>query len=184
MHRILAKRRNGVSVVALREVLADRGLDCSRRTVERDLTWLRDHLDAPLVNSGAHGWRYESERNELPGLWFSDEALAALLLMADVLERQPRGLLAKTLGPFRNRLEALLERQGSGLPAWRQRLRLLRMAGRVPGSNFDTVAGALSARRRLLIHDHARSTDQLFPRAAGSRMSAIRFPFCDAHLCR
>jgi len=158
LHRLLAGRKTAMPADDLCIEL-----DCSRATLYRHLAYLRDALGAPLVHDREHGgYRYEGgARFELPGLWFSADELAALLVLDELLERQPFGLLAQTLTPFRARLEKLAQRAGVGLPNWRSRLRLLRMAARSAGAHFGSVAEALARRRRLRIDYHARHDDRM-----------------------
>jgi predicted DNA-binding transcriptional regulator YafY len=161
LHRLLSGRRTGISFEDLQAEL-----ELTRSSLRRTITYLRDTLDAPLVHDRERGgYLYDGDgRYELPGLWFSAQELSALLVLDEVIARQPLGLLAETLRPFRARLEQLAQRAGVGLPDWRARLRLLRMAARDPGSQFGIVAEALARRRRLFIDYHARSDDRMAPR--------------------
>ncbi|MES0872866.1 helix-turn-helix transcriptional regulator [Sinimarinibacterium thermocellulolyticum] len=161
LHRLFTGRRTVLTAQDLRQQLR-----CSRATLNRSLAFLRDALGAPLIHDRElGGYRYETgSRFELPGMWFSAEELAALLLLDEILGRQPLGMLAEILGPFRSRLEALAQQRGVGVPQWRARLRLLRMAARPAGDCFPIVAGALAQRRRLRIQYHARHDDQLSTR--------------------
>ncbi|MDT0497909.1 WYL domain-containing protein [Algiphilus sp. W345] len=131
--------------------------------MKRAISFLRDVLQAPLIADQARGvYRYESEGiYELPGLWFSSEELAALLIVDQVLEQQPIGLLSEALRPLRGKIETLLHKTGAETPQWDSRLRLLRMAARPAGDRFSIVADALVRRRRLLIDYHARSDDRM-----------------------
>ena len=161
LHRLLAGRRTGRSFDELQTEL-----DCSRSSVRRAIDYLRDVLGAPLVHDDERGgYVYEGENSyELPGLWFSAQELSALLVLEEVIEKQPLGLLSESLKPFRARLEHLAQQSGLGLPEWRFRLRLLRMAGRSAGSQFAPIAEALVRRRQTRIDYHARSDDRMAPR--------------------
>jgi predicted DNA-binding transcriptional regulator YafY len=161
LHRLLSGRRTGQTFEDLREAL-----ECSRSSLRRTIDFLRDTLGAPLIHDRERGgYLYEGEGvYELPGLWFSAQELAALLVLEDIAERRPLGLLADTLRPFRARLETLAQHSGIGLPEWRSRLRLLRMAARDPGTQFSVVAEALARRCRLHIDYHARGDDRMAPR--------------------
>jgi predicted DNA-binding transcriptional regulator YafY len=161
LHRLLSGRRRGRSFDELQLEL-----DCSRSSLRRAIDYLRDSLGAPLVHDRERGgYLYDGDSlYELPGLWFSAQELSALLVLEEVVASQPLGLLAETLRPFRERMEKLAQQSGIGLPAWRSRLRLLRMAARTPGSQFANVAEALARRRRIRIDYHARSDDRMAPR--------------------
>ncbi|AXQ28789.1 WYL domain-containing protein [Solimonas sp. K1W22B-7] len=158
LHRQLAGRRVVRTLAELCE-----SLECSEATLKRTIRELRDVLGAPLVfDRQQGGYRYEGEAvYELPGLWFSPRELTALLLLQDVLEQQPVGLLADTLRPFRSRIERLAAQGGIGIPEWRTRLRLLKMAARPPGEMFLPVATALAQGRRLSIDYHSRGVDTM-----------------------
>jgi predicted DNA-binding transcriptional regulator YafY len=170
LHRLLASRRaTVVSVDEMLELLREHDPDNRgkhRSTLKRALRYLRERLDAPLVHDRERGG-YCYDRNlsfELPGLWFTADELAALLVLEQALAQQPLGLLSETLAPARHKPDRLLERSGVGLPQWRTRLRLLRMAARSVGTQFAAIAGALARRQRLRIDYHARSDDRMAPR--------------------
>ncbi|MFT4045598.1 MAG: WYL domain-containing protein [Solimonas sp.] len=163
LHRLLRGRSTAVSVDTMIETLHEQGHRCSPATLKRDLRDLRNRFHMPLLyDRELGGYRYEGDGiYELPGLWFSSQELAALLIVEEVLEQQPLGLLSEALAPLRGRIERLLRRSGVGVPDWRSRLRLLRMAARDPGSQFHIVADALVRRRRLRIDYHARADDRM-----------------------
>ena len=156
--RLAANRRFGVPAQTLREEIG-----CGPTRLKRAISFLRDVLQAPLIMDPERGtYRYESEGvYQLPGLWFSAEELAALLILDQVLEQQPIGLLSEALRPLRGKIETLLHKTGAETPQWDSRLRLLRMAARPAGDRFSTVTDALVRRRRLLIDYHARSDDRM-----------------------
>ena len=71
--------------------LLDR-LGISWATLKRDLAYLRDRLNAPIVfDRDLNGYRLEKQvpvagrQYELPGLWFSAEEIHALLTMQHLL---------------------------------------------------------------------------------------------------
>lgn len=158
LHRRLEGRRVSKSVTDLSEEL-----DCTPLTIKRTVRDMRDWLGAPLIfDQEQNGYRYDGEKlYQLPGLWFSADELRALLVLDEVLARQPLGILAEALRPIRKRLEELAQRSGIGIPEWRSRLRVLRMAARGVGEEFMRVAEGLANRRRLAIDYHARSSDRM-----------------------
>ncbi|MBI2382489.1 MAG: WYL domain-containing protein [Gammaproteobacteria bacterium] len=167
LHRLLsAHRATGVSFDALLDELREHEHKSTKSTLKRALRFMRDRLQAPLIHDRERGgYRYEGDGAfELPGLWFTAQELAALLVLETVAEQQPLGLLSEALKPCRARVERLLQKSGIGVPDWRSRLRLLRMAARSPGSQFAVVAEALAGRRQLRIDYHARSDDRMTPR--------------------
>lgn len=163
VHRLLSGARVPVTRAQIEE-----SLECSRATALRALDRLRTLFDAPIhYDRECRGYLYQTEdgaRFELPGLWFSADEISALLVLEEVLERQPLGLLAETLRPLRSRLESLAQRRGVGVPDWRRKLRLLRVAARGAGTQFEIVAQALARSRRLRIDYHGRASDRMAPR--------------------
>jgi predicted DNA-binding transcriptional regulator YafY len=97
---------------------------------------------------------------ELPGLWFNDSEIRALLVMDAMLAELSPGLLEGHVAPLRARLEMLLEEEGQVAPGEvRKRVRVLRQAARtLPPGVFEVVAAATLKRRRLSIAYAARST--------------------------
>src|SRR5690606_16511457 len=134
LHRLLANRRaTVVSVDEMLELLREhdpKGRGKHLSTLKRTLHSLRDRFDAPLrYDRERGGYYYDTDGTyELPGLWFTADESSALLELEEARARQPIGLLAEALNPARAKLEQLLRRSRIGVPQWRQRLRLLRMA--------------------------------------------------------
>jgi len=140
-------------------------LECSRATVFRLIALLRDFLGAPIV-SDADGYRYAREQGayELPGLWFNDRELQALLVFQRLVENLEPGLLSEHFAPLSRRLGALIEHKHLGLGETARRIRVLGFAQRPAGVHFQTAASATLQRRRLRITYHSRSKDQITER--------------------
>lgn len=138
-------------------------LECSRATVKRAIEDLRDFLGAPI--------RYDHERNgyfydrreqplyELPGLWFNDSELYALLSAQQLLASAQPGLMDSLLGPLVRRIDGILTNQHAGSDQLRRRIRIVQMAARPAGECFQQVAGALAQRRQLTIDYYNRADD-------------------------
>ena len=85
---LLIRNRGSVTFVELMDELG-----VSRATLKRDLEYLRERLDAPIVyDRDSNGYRFEAAsrdsaqvRHELPGLWFSEREIHALLTMHQLL---------------------------------------------------------------------------------------------------
>src|SRR3954470_11513426 len=103
---LLIKRQAGVS---FEQLLSE--LEVSPATLKRDLQYLRDRMSAPIVyDSAANGYRFSSAaagdrslepRHELPGLWFSEAEIHALLTMHQLLAGlDDDGVLARHLQPL------------------------------------------------------------------------------------
>jgi predicted DNA-binding transcriptional regulator YafY len=126
LHGLLSSHRRGLSNERLMQEAG-----CSRTTLWRDLSHLRDALGAPLVHEGdpVRVWRYEhsdSSHFQLPGIWLSADELYALMLAQQVLQQSGGGLLGQALGPMQPRIEKLLGKRAARL----DRLRVLRTQAR------------------------------------------------------
>ena len=125
---LLLRRRGCVSFAALQAEL-----DVSPATLKRDLQFMRDRLNAPIAydalangyrfapaaaNAGAGGGARAAARHELPGLWFSENEIHALLTMHSLLAGlDDDGVLARHLQPLMEKL------QGISAPTPRRRAR-------------------------------------------------------------
>ncbi|MCO6428711.1 YafY family protein [Nitrosomonas communis] len=164
LHQLLSSARYPVSRQMLEERLA-----CSTATVKRIIEELRLYFNAPL--------KYDRERNdyiydtgagevfELPGLWFNADELYALLTVQQLLQQTQPGLLDDHLKPIKSRLEKILATAQLSNSEIAQRIRILQMTARKPATeHFQSVASALLQRKRLHIHYHSRSDNQISQR--------------------
>jgi len=159
--QLLAERR---SVTA--SELMDK-LEVSKATLKRDLTYLRDRLNAPIVfDKELGGYRFDTGTKgapyELPGLWFSAQEIHALLTMHRLLsELDTGGLLGPHIQPLLSRLTALLGETNAPADEVKKRIKIEMMNVRpVQLPHFEAVGSALIKRKRLLIEYYARGTDQ------------------------
>ena len=146
-------------------------LGTSRATVKRDIEYLRDRLNAPILwDRSLRGYRFDrslpgADKYSLPGLWFNDQEIFALLTMQQLLSNLGNGLLTPHIKPLLARLNALLGSQDDSADEIRKRIRILRVAARTERpEHFEAVASATIRRRRLVIAYHARSSDQVTER--------------------
>lgn len=142
-------------------------LGVSLATFKRDLEYMRDRLHAPIAwNAEKQGYEFapapgDAPTFELPGLWFNQSELAALLTMHQLLGELEPGILAPHVAPLRARLEALLGEGPAPAGEVQTRVRIVRQAARrSPRETFGTVAGALLERKRLHFAYDARSTGE------------------------
>jgi proteasome accessory factor C len=168
LHAILSARRTPVPL----ETLLAR-LECSRATLYRAVTALKDQLNAPIVyDADAGGFLYQrsaqADTYELPGLWFSAAELQALAIMQRLLKDAGGGLLEEHLGALTRRLADLTKHQRLNLGEAASRLRFPAIAARPAGPAFGPVASATLQRKRLWIEYHARSI-WLVPGCLGRR---------------
>src|SRR4029077_4219262 len=89
-----------------------RELEISLATFKRDLEYMRSRLNIPILwDREIGGYRYDNGAGgqELPGLWFSDPEIYALLTMQRLLESLEPGLLVPHVAPLLERLKAAIE---------------------------------------------------------------------------
>ncbi len=164
LHQLLSSARYPVSRQRLEETLT-----CSTATVKRIIEELRLYFNAPLKYDREHnGYFYDTRDGkvfELPGLWFNADELYALLTVQQLLQQTQPGLLDDHLKPIKSRLEKILATAQLSNSEIAQRIRILRMTARKPATeHFQSVASALLQRKRLHIHYHGRSDNQISQR--------------------
>lgn len=142
-------------------------LGVSRATFKRDLEYLRDRLNAPIVwDATARGYRFgESNSDErpyaLPGLWFNASEIHALLTMRELLENLQPGLLGPHIEPLLSRIRSLLDSTDHTVEEVERRIRVLPATAREHElSAFETLCTALLSRRRVEIRHYSRERDQ------------------------
>lgn len=158
IRRLLQSRR----LVPIDVFLGD--LEVSRATFKRDMAYLRDRLNVPVVwDRESGGYRLETtlSGDELPGLWFSASEAHALLTMHHLLASIDPGVLDPHLGPIGERLEKLLASHGHAAAEVRHRVRLLHSIRRpVESGHFAVLAQALLDRRRVHVAHFNRATGE------------------------
>ncbi len=161
---LLLKSRGCVSFAALQGELGG----VSPATLKRDLQYLRDRLSAPIVYEPlSNGYRFSTAsagavggaRHELPGLWFSENEIHAMLTMHQLLAGlDDDGVLARHLQPLMDKLQGML---GTNESAARELMRRVKVIGtarrRVPSKHFELLGSALLQRRRLTLRYFKRS---------------------------
>ena len=160
LHRCL-KSRQPPSLARLMDEL-----DASRATINRDIEYMRLHMGAPITyDRDTNGYRYAADAPEfeLPGLWFNQSELHALLACEQLLEEVQPGLLSPYIGPLRARIRRLLEQGGTSAAAVCTRVLLRSVARRdVDPERFGIVAAAALGQQQLRIdymgRAHERST--------------------------
>jgi predicted DNA-binding transcriptional regulator YafY len=143
-------------------------LEVSPATIKRDLEYMRNRLNAPIVwDREAGGYRFAGREGgaaqyELPGLWFSAQEVHALLTMQHLLiNLDTGGLLGPHIAPLLSRLQALLGTADDSTVEIHKRIRILGMASRrLALDHFAAVGSALLRRKRLLIAHYVRARDE------------------------
>lgn len=154
---------NDRKIVSFQELL-DR-LEVSPATLKRDLAYMRDRLNAPIVyDKERNGYRFDDGVNEyaLPGLWFSPEEIYALLTMQHLLSNlDSDGLLSKHIKPLQSRLMAMIDDADGSLEEIQKRVKIEKMGARKYDlEHFEEIGSALIKRKRLVIEYHSRSKNE------------------------
>lgn len=154
---LLIKSRGGVSFEALQAEL-----EVSRATLKRDLQYLRDRMDAPIVydrydnayrfgGSADAGSGATAITHELPGVWFNEAEIHALLTMHQLIAGlDAGGVLGRHLQPLLDKLHGMLGTSEGESRELLRRVRVISPARRpVPSKWFELVGSALLKRERL-----------------------------------
>ena len=143
-------------------------LEISRATFKRDLAKLRDQMHVPIeFDRDGGGYRLTQNHggSELPGLWFSQDEILALVTIQQLLEQLDPGLLGSKLRPLKGRLNQLMETHGLTSQDVAKRIRILHAGKRiVSAKSFEVVASATLARRRLRIWHFNRQNGKTLER--------------------
>lgn len=160
--QLLSDRRS-VSFKELQDAL-----EVSPATLKRDLAYMRDRLNAPIVyDRESGGYRFEKQaigtQYELPGLWFSAEEIHALLTMQHLLiNLDTGGLLGPHIKPLLSRLTSIIGSDEDELTEVQKRIKVESVGARqFHLDQFQAVGSALLRRKRLMIDYHARGTDEV-----------------------
>ena len=155
--------------VMSRQQLLD-ALQISWATLKRDLAFLKERFNAPIVyDRDAGGYRFSSTRigptYELPGLWFSAEETCALLNMHHLLTELDPGLLTPHVQPLLSRLESILGREEQPFSQIAERIRLIRTGIRRRGYKcFSLISRGLLERRQLKVDHYSRDKNERMTR--------------------
>lgn len=159
---LLIRNRECVSFAELREVLG-----VSPATLKRDLHYLRERMDAPIEYDALHngyrfGQQWRGATHELPGVWFNEAELHALLTMQQMLAGlDENGVVGRHLQPMFDKITAMLGVDSAEARELSRRVKLITTARRrMAPECFETVGSAVVQRKRLSIrHRKAGSAD-------------------------
>ena len=141
-------------------------LEVSSATFKRDLEYLRDRMNAPIVYDRFHNGygmvnNPKSPKFELHGLWFTEGEATALVLMEHLLSSLDQsGLLGPHIEPLRTVIDGIL---GPETPSkeLRKRIKVLGMFSRKTSiDNFGEIGSALLKRKRLQITFYSKGTNE------------------------
>jgi predicted DNA-binding transcriptional regulator YafY len=135
-------------------LLAELGV--SLATLKRDLEYLRDRMDAPIVwDAFDRGYKLAPRsgdsahaQHELPGVWFSEREIHALLTMHQLIQGLDEGgVLARHLQPLLDKLHGMLGEDPRAAQALLKRVRIVSTAKRPVASQWFELFGDALVRR-------------------------------------
>ncbi len=146
-------------------------LEVSKATVKRDLAYLRDRMNAPIIwDSGRRGYCYADapagqSKYSLPGLWFDRSEIYSLLIMENLIRKIQPDFLSGHIDPLRERVRRILRGRQPEMEELAHRIRI------VSGSNppveseiFRKVAEALLTRKQIFVCHLNRTANVSVPR--------------------
>ena len=160
---------NGRNFVTFEELLAR--LEISKATLKRDLAYMRDRLNAPIVfDREVGGYRLDKQSSnlkyELPGLWFNANEIFALLTMQHLLDGlDSGGILTPHIQPLKARLTELLGSTNDPLDQIKKRIKIETIgARRFNLDHFQAIGSSLLKRKQLHIDYLGRGKNELTSR--------------------
>jgi predicted DNA-binding transcriptional regulator YafY len=126
---------------------------------KRDLEYMRNRLGAPVTfDMEAGGYRYTAEGFNLPGLWFTEREVYSLLLMHSLLDQLQPGFVREQLGPFKDKLRALLGKSGRGAKSILEQMQVQAAPQRpIEPEHFQAICDATLRRKKLRMRYYSRS---------------------------
>ena len=162
----LLNGRTSVSFQELRE-----RLEVSQATLKRDLAYMRDRLNAPIIfDRELGGYRLEKNsgnlKYELPGLWFNADEIFALLTMQHLLNNiDSGGILSPHIKPLKSRLTELLGATNDPLDQLQKRIKIETIGSRKFNlDHFQAIGSSLLKRKQLHIDYLGRGKNELTSR--------------------
>jgi len=160
LYRILTSKRQ--KAYSLSDLCSR--LECSESTTKRLIRDLRNVYNHPIdFDHELGGYVYNRAPQpvasfEMPGLWFMETELRALLTMRHLLGSIDSGRLAEEIAPFGAKIEQLLATMGAEPGDVARRIRIIGIADRpVDGNVFRCIADAVLQRRTLAFRYTPRS---------------------------
>lgn len=169
---LIRNRRPEQGLVSFNELMDELGV--SRATLKRDLEYLRSRMDAPIEYDRFHnGYRFAQgadgamqatpgKTHELPGVWFSEREIHALLTMHQLIQGLDEGgVLARHLQPLLDKLHRMLGTSEADAMELMKRIRIASPARRaVSPRHFELLGSAITQRRQAELDYYVRSRQQ------------------------
>lgn len=171
--QMLSERR----VVSRLDLLDQLGV--SWATLKRDLAYLKDRFNAPIIfDRDVGGYRFDvpgiGPKYELPGLWFNADEAYALLAMHQMLSELEPGLLTPHVAPLLSRLESIVGGDGSEFNDVSKKIRLARTGARRKNpEHFGIITKAILERKKIHIRHFNRPRNEYTER----ELSPLRMVF-------
>ena len=147
-------------------------LSVSKATFKRDIEYMRDRLNAPISwDRTLRGYIFDKEIDdapsyELPGIWFNQSEILALLSMEALLSQIQPGLLGPRLDPLKQKLRDLIEVGEYSVDAIKNRIKILNMGSRSRSiKHFEVIALSLMQRSQLELTYYVRSIEEVTQRS-------------------
>ena len=158
--------------VSFDELLA--GVEVSRATLKRDLQYLRSRMDAPIVyDRFDNGYKLQADprdkrqvNHQLPGVWFSEREIHALLTMHQLIAGlDEAGVLSRHLQPILEKLHGMLGASKAEAELLMKRIKIVSATRRpVPSKWFELFGDALLKRRRVHMRYQSRGRQAMTER--------------------
>ncbi|MCO7223650.1 YafY family protein [Pleionea sp. CnH1-48] len=149
LHRVLKGRK---TVISTKDILCE--LECSRATFNRVKRHMIDFLGAPIEYDRNRGGYYYVENAEegfeLPGVWFNEKELNALLLVQQLLTNLGVGVLKEEVYPIQQRVAQLLRQSTIEPASLSNKVHFLGVGIRdVEGHQFQSITHAILNMTRI-----------------------------------
>lgn len=158
LHHVLQAHKQPVPMRTIQD-----SLECSRATAARAIQEMRDYFGAPIeYDRITNGYHYIGDQAfQLPGLWFSERELLALLTFEQLLADIGPGILGDQLAPFSTKIRQILASQGIGSEHGDKRVTLAAANSRpFSPAHFAAVADATLRRKQLSLTYENRSNGE------------------------
>ena len=143
-------------------------LEISLATLKRDLAFMRDRMNFPIVfDRDLGGYRFDHDMKiagveyRRSGLWFSSEEIYALLTMHYLISNlDDTGLLGTHVKALQARLTGLMGAANDSVEEVQRRIKIEMIRVRhVQLNHFEAIGSALLKRKRLSINHYSRGKD-------------------------